>query len=360
MIVVHGELSWALSSDRVEACVTARGGHLAPVRFQVGDRTVSPYALAPWLPGEFEDVPALLDVLRGDFLCLPFGGQSDGPPHGCTANDAWTLVAKEPDSLTLAIDASDHGVHVEKILIVRPGQSAIYQEHRISGLEGVFNYGNHPILDLSGVPEGGAQVSTSAMRWASVYPDWFSDPADGATQRLERGAEFSELKAVALVSGGTADLSRQPGPVGYDDLVMMVNEPSGPFAWSAVTLDGYVWFQLKNPADFPATLLWMSNGGRSASPWKGRHFSRLGVEEVCSHFCDGVDVAREDRLPGIPTSRHFRHDETVSLRIVQAVAAIPKNFGAVTVIEPEGDSAVRITGESGESVICPLDWRFVV
>ena len=73
---------------------------------------------------------------------------------------------------------------------------------------------------------------------------------------------------------------------------MMVNEaatPEQPFAWSAVVLDGYVWFSLKNPADFPATMFWLSNGGRTAAPWNGRHVGRIGIEEVCSYFANGVD-----------------------------------------------------------------------
>ena len=110
---------------------------------------------------------------------------------------------------------------------------------------------------------------------------------------------------------------------------MMVNEASTeeqPFAWSATVLDGYLWFALKNPADFPATLLWISNGGRPTAPWNGRHTGRLGIEEVCSHFCDPVDVSREDRLAdkNIPTSREFHSDEETG-KLTPAVTAGPES-----------------------------------
>ena len=134
-----------------------------------------------------------------------------------------------------------------------------------------------------------------------------------------------------LAAGGTTDLTKYPARHGNDDLVMMVNEaatPEQPFAWSAAVLDGYVWFSLKNPADFPATLFWLSNGGRTAAPWNGRHLGRIGIEEVCSYFANGVDVSRQDLLAaeGIPTTRHFKADEVVSLKTIQAVAAVDPDF----------------------------------
>ena len=111
----------------------------------------------------------------------------------------------------------------------------------------------------------------------------------------------------------------------------MVSEPATseqPFAWSAAVLDGYLWFSLKNPADFPSTLFWLSNGGRSASPWSGRHVGRIGIEEVCSYFSHGVDVSRQDLLAaeGIPTSREFKPNEPVSLRVIQATRLVPRRL----------------------------------
>ena len=102
---VHGEPSFQLATPELDLSVTARGGHLAPVVFHLPGRDVSPYALAPWEPAEFPDMPPLLSVLRGDFLCLPFGGQVDGPPHGEPANGEWRLLAADESSLHLAMDA---------------------------------------------------------------------------------------------------------------------------------------------------------------------------------------------------------------------------------------------------------------
>jgi len=360
---IHGENSDTIASDLVEASVTRRAGHLAPVTFQLGGRKVTPYALAPWQPDEIDpSLPELLLVLRGDFLCFPFGGSAERPPHGVTANLEWSLVAQTERSIRLSIRDVDGCATFEKRLSLRDGETAIYQEHVITGADGVSNYGNHPILDFSQIPEGAGRVTVSPFRWASVYPGLFSNPENREYGALKPGATFTDLRQVPLANGGTTDLTRYPARKGFDDLVMMVSEPTTPeqpFAWSAAVLDGYVWFSLKNPGDFPATLFWISNGGRHAEPWNGRHLGRLGIEEVCSHFSDGPDVAREDRLNalGIPTARRFSPGTAVSLRIIQGVVAVPADFGAVASIRPEGPNAIRVTGESGKSVISTVTWK---
>lgn len=363
---IHGADSFVLDFDRVKLAVTAIGGHMAPVIFRLGEREVAPYALAPWLPDEVDtELPVLLKNLRGDFLCLPFGAQAEGPPHGETANFEWTLLEQTDRSILLHNDPSDVRGSVKKSILLKPGHTALYVEHRIKGVEGAFSYGNHPVLDLSSLPNGGGRVTISPFHWGSVYTSLFSDPADGASQALKPGAVFSDLKAVPQDDGGLADLTRYPARPGNDDLVMMASvpvTPERPFAWSAVLFDGFVWFSLKNPRDFPCTLFWMSNGGRTAEPWNGRHTGRIGVEEVCSHFADGVEISRQDLLAGVnvPTTREFRRDEPVSLRLIQAVVEVPEGFGAVVEIVPDGAGRVTLTDESGVHVTAPVDWEFVV
>lgn len=364
MTRIHGEASHRLITPELDLHVTVRAGHMAPVVFHLAGRDVSPYSLSPWQPSDFPDLPPLLSVLRGDFLCLPFGGQSGGPPHGDPANAEWLPAFADERTLGLRQETTDSGAVVEKILSTRPGHHAVYLEHRISGLDGDYNYGTHPILDLSAIPEGAGRISVSPFRWASVCPGLFSDPARGESQALKSGAEFTDLRAVPLANGGTCDLTRYPARAGNDDLVMMVNEPANagqPFAWSAAVLDGYLWFSLKNPADFPATLFWISNGGRSEPPWNGRHTCRIGIEDVCTYFGLGLDESRKAPLSalGIPTTRRFRPDETVSLKVVQGAAAVPENFGMVVRIRPVGEKTVAITGESGEEIAIPIDWEFV-
>src|SRR5580698_3993621 len=91
--VVCGQPSWRIASNTVEAFVTEIGGHIGPVTFDRHDRRIRPYSVAPW--AEERDAATLepiLKVLRGDFFCMPFGGNStvfageNHPVHGETAN----------------------------------------------------------------------------------------------------------------------------------------------------------------------------------------------------------------------------------------------------------------------------------
>ena len=202
MKTIHGAASFLVSSDCVSLYVTQQGGHVAPVEFLLGERRVSPYALAPWEPGEIDaEMPVLLKNLRGDFFCLPFGPQAAGPPHGATANHEWKLISQSEGEILLEMEAADVSGNILKTVTLRPGETTIYYEHRISGVGGNFSYGTHPILDLSAIEDGAGRVSVSPFRWASVYPEIFSNPADGARQALERGAVFSELAAVPAMDG---------------------------------------------------------------------------------------------------------------------------------------------------------------
>jgi hypothetical protein len=361
---VHGEASFHLATPELELDVTRRGGHMSPVVFHLPCGDVSPYSLAPWWPEEYPEIPPLLSVLRGDFFCLPFGGQELGPPHGTPANAEWTEISRGDGSLKLTLDATDSGARVWKTIATRPGQHAIYLENKVSNLEGDFSYGTHPVLDFTGLAEGGGRVTVSPFQWASVYPGAFSNPADGETQCLAEGAVFTDLREVALAAGGTTDLTRYPAREGNEDLVMIAHVSATteqPFAWSAAVFGNYVWMSLKNQADFPSTILWISNGGRTAPPWKGRHLGRMGIEDVCSHFAEGVDRSRLNLLEkqGVATTRSFRKDSTVTLRTIQAVAPVPKGFGAVLSIVPQGENAVILTDEAGTQVTAAIDWAYL-
>jgi hypothetical protein len=358
-----GALSWELVGDRVHAWITVQGAQVAPVVFDLGTSTVQPYSLAPWAPGSIQDVPPLLDALRGDFLCLPFGAQSDGPQHGQTASAPWTLTDQSDGAITLHLDASDIGAAVDKTVGTRPGQTALYQEFRITGLDGEFNYGTHPILDFSGQTPGGARISTSPMRWASTNDGPFADRDIGERQVLAESAVFSRLDAIPAADGTVFDVSSYPTAPGHEDLVMLVNDPAaGQVGWAAASCAGYVWFALKDVAAFPATLLWISNGGRPQAPWQSVHTGRMGIEDICSYFADGLEASRENRLDhlGIATTRLFEARTPVTLRTVQAVAATPSGFGRVADIVMGSPGFVTIVDDFGTAVECVVDWDFVL
>jgi len=126
MVKVFGEPSWRIATDTVEAFLTESGAHLGPVAFQMRGRAISPYHVAPWWD-EGYDGPPILRVLRGDFLCVPFGGNDEPwngeqhPIHGVTANDRWTLYTQSDRTLTVRLESQLRRFTVERTVSVDPG-----------------------------------------------------------------------------------------------------------------------------------------------------------------------------------------------------------------------------------------------
>ena len=368
---IQGQPSWSIRTSEVEAAVTQQGGHLGPVRFRIGkNRWVEPYAVAPWAketlaPG----TPEVLRVMRGDFFCMPFGGNSkpcrgeNHPPHGETANAVWTLGSSRPHRLDLSMETRVRKGRVEKTLELVPGHCAIYSRHVISGMKGPIPLGHHAILKLPGANTG--RISVSRFTHGQVLPEAFENPAEGGYSILKSGAKFKSLRRVPRADGLFTDLSVYPSREGYEDLVMMAADPKLPFAWTALVVaeEGYVWFSLKNPRILRSTVFWMSNGGRHYAPWNGRHRHAIGLEEVTANFHLGLaDSVKPNPLSraGVETCIHLDPKKPLTIPYVMAVTAIPRGFDIVKSIRSstKGQS-VTLTSRSGKRITAPLNVAFV-
>ena len=121
---VAGQPSWKLSSDTISLHVTQEAGMLGPATFKLKNGLAAPYSVAPWaLNKEKIDagLPPLLHALRGDFFCLPFGGNDtpyrgeQHPPHGETANANWNFKGNSSKN-------DQHELHLRLKMKTRPGQ----------------------------------------------------------------------------------------------------------------------------------------------------------------------------------------------------------------------------------------------
>ena len=175
---IHGQPSWRFASDRVEAAVTRLGGHLAPVRFRLPHGVIEPFSIAPWAEEKQDPkTPALLQSLRGDFFCAPFGGNENAyrgerhPPHGETANASWKLESikksKAETELHLSLETKIRPGRVDKTLRLRRGETAVYCRHVLSNMSGKMNLGHHAMLKFPDAA-GSGLVSTSPIRFAQV------------------------------------------------------------------------------------------------------------------------------------------------------------------------------------------------
>jgi len=362
--------SWRLATRKVEAFVTRLGGHIGPVTFHLGRRRVQPFAVAPWHAEEPRGLPPVLAALRGDFFCLPFGNNTrpfrgeQHPPHGESANARWACVALERDRAHFRLHPRIRPGVIDKHVLLRPNQTAVYQQHVVRGLAGPMCFGQHAMLRFPERERSGL-ISTSGFAWGQVAPEPLERPAQRGYSSLQTGASFRSLARVPAADGGWHDLSSYPARRGFEDLVMLVGRADRRIAWTAVAFphEGYAWFALKDPQVLTNTVLWHSNGGRHYPPWNGRHLGVLGLEEVTSYFHYGLaESARRNpaNARGAVTCAHLDPRRPLVVNYIMALVPIPPGFDRVRAITPTADRrSVRLASRSGRSVETPLDVDFL-
>jgi hypothetical protein len=375
--VVFGQPSWRLASTEVEAFVTERGGHLGPVTFERQARKIQPYSVAPWARAgeEFDPpLPPMLQVLRGDFFCLPFGGNAKPfrgerhPAHGETANARWHLESlenrRERSCLHLSLQTKIRPGRVDKKIYLVEGQNILYCRDVVSGMRGPMNLGHHAMLQFPDEP-GGGLISTSGFVFGQVCPRPLESAEQGGYSCLKEGAEFTSLEAVPMANGGTADLSRYPARGGYEDLVMLVNEDKAPFAWTAVAFpkERFVWFALKDPRVLRGTIFWISNRGRHYPPWNGRHVRVMGLEEVTSFFHFGLaESAARNAMSeqGFATCLRLEARKPLAVNYIMGLAGIPAGFDRVVSVEAQpGRQSIVLRSAGGRRIEARVDLDFL-
>ncbi len=375
---VHSQPSAILATKDVEVAVTTRGGHMAPVTFfRSSDRPVQPYSVSPWQDEAPLPMPApVLVTLRGDFFCMPFGGNSaevageKHPPHGEIVGELWEVVgtkqAGDVSTLTMEIDTKVRKGRVIKELSLVDGQNAVYSRHTIEGFAGRAPLGHHATLAMP-EKEGAVRIATSPIRFGMTCPGVFSDPKQREYQALLPGAKWTDLAKVPVAWKGAADadLTRLPGRYGYADLVQLVNESSektgGP-AWTTATFadEGYLWFALKDPAVLTTTVFWMENHGRHGHPWNGRN-NCLGLEDVTAFFADGLAASVSENLlskEGIATAVTLTADKPTTVNYIQGVVRIPEGFENVKTLE-FAPGEVTFVSTTGKRVTAPVRHEFL-
>jgi hypothetical protein len=366
---VLGQESWLLASDQVELAVTKTGGQMAPVTFFRGSAAeVQPYYLNPW-QGAKTGLP-LLDVLRGDFFCLPFGSGNryhgeDHPPHGETANADWSLVERRPNSgrasLTLSLSLSGRPGTVQKTIWLLAGQNAVYLRHELSDFGGRMCFSHHAILAVPEQP-GSLRLSTSPFRLALVAPRAELANVGDEYYSLQPGVRFSNLEGVPTIWKTREDCATFPRRYGFMDLAALYSRVGRFPAWSAAVVPsgGYLWYALKDAAVLPQLLLWMDNGGRHAFPWEGRNRC-LGLEDGCAYFDKGLAASAKVNpvsRRGISTSVLLSPRRPTGINYIQGVARIPTGFDRVSSVSFT-PGQVCFLAANGKKASAEVDWEFL-
>lgn len=370
---LSGQRCWVVKSDQVELAITKTGGHMAPVTFfRDSKEPVAPYYISPW-QGEKHDYPVpVLVPLRGDFFCMPFGGNGvayngeEHPPHGETAGSEWKFSGVQKKdavtSLTLTLDTQVRKGRVTKRLHLRDGDNTIYSRHTIEGFKGKTSLGHHATLAMP-EKEGAFKISHSPIKFGMTNPTQFSSPANSEYQQLGIQQRFTSLSAVPSIFKGAPDVdcSRLPQTKGYADLLMIFpKDTAGKPAWlTAVRADeGWLWFSLKDPKVQTATVFWLENGGRHGLPWFGRN-NCVGIEDVTAFFADGLKPSASDNIltqAGIRTAQDLNGN--FSVNYIQGVVKIPQGYTETANVE-FGLGSVTFISTGGHRVKTSVQHEFL-
>ncbi|MEI7902139.1 MAG: hypothetical protein WCK89_17940 [bacterium] len=318
----------------------------------------------------------VLAPLRGDFLCMPFGGNGtpyhgeSHPPHGEVSGSDWTGVdvIKKGAVTTLTIMLETHARpgNVTRQFSLADGHPALYLRSVIEGFTGKTSFGHHAILSVPDT-ERSLLISTSPFKFGHTCPHPFSRPESGEYQALAQGQDFSSLAEVPTMFKQTplTDCSSFPARKGYADLLSLFEDPAGACnqpSWSVVvnTEENWLWFCLKDPRVMPVRAMWMENHGRHGHPWNGRN-GCLGIEDGCMYFDAGLAESCADNAisrRGIPTCCEVQAGTPFAINTIQGAIRVPQGFGRVADID-FGKDLLTFIAENGQRVTATVRHAFV-
>jgi hypothetical protein len=338
--------SWTLETQAVKLDVTKQGGMVAPVTFQLNDSSVAqPYYVSPWQSEQLEKIPdpPVLGPLRGDFFCLPFGGDNDldgehHRPHGEAAYGTWQGSPLGDCSIPKGTGSS-HQFHlayqacpgkIDKILHLGTKEPWFATEHVVQGFQGEYPLGCH--ATLQGSEEHTWKLFVPPFDLGMVDPT-MDRVGDNEYYSLLPGAQFSQLDQVPTCwsQESMTDCSRFPNRKGFVDILGLYRNPLGKIGWDRIGWtcgynlnQGYLWYSLKDLRVLPATIMWMENHGRHGFPWLGRNCC-IGLEETCTYMAAGRVGSlgpNPVKAQGIPTAHTLDPQVPLRVRTIQGVVDV--------------------------------------
>jgi hypothetical protein len=359
-----------LEADGVRAVLDLRAGHVRSLVIEQAGRTIEPLHTAPWVDdltiAEDGGIDSVLRRLSGDFFCAPFAASDlhEAPPHGWPANSPWRVLESgrhEPD-LTVAryeLEKRIQGAKLIKELSLRDNHPFLYERHIFVGGEGALPVANHAMTRF----DAPGRLSFSPKLFGET-PDVALelDPARGRS-KLRYPSRFGDLTTAPMADGGFADLTRYPICAAHEDFVSLIEDPRSPLGWIAALRPDRrdMALSLKNPRDYPITMLWFSNGGRDYPPWNGRHCGVLGLEEGRTYAGQGHRRSVAENAwsrEGVATALSLDPGGEVEVRNVIGGVAAPEGWSDIVTITAE-PSRLTIFERDGGRLLAPFDSAFL-
>jgi hypothetical protein len=358
-----------IEADGISVTLDLRAGHIRELVITRDGRRLTPFHTAPWVDDPSitsdETIPSSLRFLSGDFFCAPFSTSDveNAPPHGWTANSPWrhTETVKEPAGVTALyqLERPVMGARVEKRFTLRNNHPFLYETHVFSGGAGAVPVANHAMVRL---PASG-RIAFSAKHAIETPPAPLeADPATGRS-RLAYPARTEDPTRFPMADGGFADITHYPFAERHEDFIMLVEKRENRLGWFVASRpgNGDAMISLKNPAEFPVTFLWFSNGGRDYAPWNGHHSGVLGIEEGRANSILGHRASVEPNAlseTGTPTALTLHPNGQVAIHNVIGALPLPPSGSPIAGVQHRA-GALDLLCEDGARVSVPLDTAFL-
>ena len=374
---IDSQPSWVVRGGNVEMAITKLGAHMAPVTFcRNEENSVQPYHITPWQNEHLTGLAPVETPTRGDFFCLPFGGNREPyrgerhPAHGETSGSTWSLedCARDGAQVTLRIRLETKarpGV-VRRSFTLIDGHNAVYCRTVVEGFRGRAPFAHHAILRTTGADRS-LRISTGKFALGRTPPVPTANPAAGEYQFLAHDAAFRSLARVPSIfrNEPPCDCSAFPVRRGFGDLLEQFERPAAgkrvPSWVAAVNVEeGWMWFALKDPASMPGRLFWIENHSRHGAPWNGRNCN-LGIEDGCMYFDRGIaESSRPNPISrtGIPTSFLFPGNRPVEIRYIQGAVHVPRGFDRIDKVRFISGAAV-FHSKAGAHFTVPVNHEFL-
>jgi hypothetical protein len=359
-----------IRAEGITVTLDLAAGHFRAVEIERDGRRLTPFYTAPWVDdpkiSEDESIPANLRFLSCDFFCAPFGKSDveEAPPHGWPANSRWEHVETRAHEsggsvARFVLQKRVMGARLTKEIALRDGHPFVYQRHAFEGGEGTVSAASHAMTEF---PVRG-RLSVSPKRYAETPEAPLEpDPARGRFA-LRYPARFSDLAQAPLKDGGATDLRSYPIASRHEDFAMLVEAEGSRLGWAAAVREDArdVVLSLKNPADFPVTMLWFSNGGRDYPPWNGRNVGVLGIEEARAWSAYGHAASTQPNPlseSGVPTTLALHPNGAVEVRHVIGGVPLPEGWREIASVEAT-DGTLTLVDASGARRDIPFDSAFL-
>jgi hypothetical protein len=349
-----------IATNGIRLTFNPDGGIIDELTIDTADGPLRPLHKAPWVRAGEQLPPEVAPVetrLAGDFFCAPFGASGAGVPiHGWSANGNWSADGRSETAngaLTARyqLEQSISDARLTKEITLVAGQPIVYQRHVFTGGSGHIPVAHHAMIHVP----GGAQLSFSPKafgRTPNGAPE--TDPARG-NSIFAYPQTFQSLRTVKLRDGRTVDASRYPFDNGHEDISVLAEAPGAKLGWSAAVAiaDGFVFFAVKDATRLPETILWMSNGGRSYSPWNSRHRAVIGIEEAATsmHASGDLGGASLTSSAGLATGLDLGGE--TAIRYAFGAIAVPSGWSEIAGIEASAN-LITLHDVGGGSVTLPF------